>query len=272
MLRSPFFIVGNYRSGTTMLRLMITSHPRLCVPPETGFSVLLSWMMISRSIDKTYYQEFASRIQHLDNWEDFGVSSEELYMELCNLKPSTFSDCVDVMYRLYMKKHDPEASRWGDKTTWYVDWVPEIYQQFPQAKFIHLIRDERDVLCSYRGTPHLTRSAAKVALQWATNVGSIKKAARKIPSENYFEVRYEALVRQPETELKKICEFLNEEYTPRILEFWQANRERKLEPDRHIGWKKLTKQPVTTESVANCKPSTYTDNMLKICERLVKKK
>ena len=76
-------------------------------------------------------------------WPDFGMTAEDLRDELTRIRPLNVADGFRAFYRLYAERSG--KSRWGDKTPDYVLHISDIAETLPEAHFIHIIRDRRDV-------------------------------------------------------------------------------------------------------------------------------
>ena len=90
-------------------------------------------------------------------------------------------------------------------------------EQFPEARFIHLVRDGRDVMLSLRDQPFAPSSFTGVAEYWAGRVERARQAGERLGPGRYRELRYEDLVADPERELGRLCEFVELEYRPEML-------------------------------------------------------
>lgn len=242
MNSGPFFVVGNRRSGTSLLRLMLTAHPRLCVPPEGGFVVFLGWYFGDRRFDRRVLELFLDRLLEPEFNQDWGLGRRELEAELLPRLPCGFSDIVDGVYRTYLSIRFPEAVRWGDKTTWYQHHLPQLETYFPTAQYVHIVRDPRAVLASYRKVPHLSDDALEVAADWRRSVMDIRRFGARHRC-RFIEVSYEELLKHTERELRRICGFLGEEFDSSMLAYHELNRDLGLEPARHMAWKTLTQVP-----------------------------
>ena len=152
------------------------------------------------------------------NWE---LSIEEVAAEVGN-DTLTYRDAVAAPYRAYAKKHGKE--RWGDKTPRYIEHIPFLAELFPEGRFVHVIRDGRDVALSYADVPFGPKTVARAAALWAERVRSGMRAGRRLGTERYRELRYERFVEQPEAELAELCEFLDVEFDPTMLEPDRARR------------------------------------------------
>jgi hypothetical protein len=112
--------------------------------------------------------------------------------------------------------------RWGDKTPIYVEKMDKIAEIFPNAKFIHIIRDGRDVALSmrksYRGLRFFYMDEYYAAATWRDRINQAKEVGSKLGLGRYLEIRYEDLLFSLEEYIYKICEFLKERYHPAMKE------------------------------------------------------
>jgi hypothetical protein len=229
---------------------MLASHEAIGIPPEGGFIVRLGWKYDRfRLIGSDLARSFLCELIRMETFQDWRLDTRSLEERILSRVPMSYPELVTTIYQEYMDAHFPLSRRWGDKTTWYLQYLPQLLGYFPDAKFVHIIRDGRDVAASYRNVRHLEDDIRRVAMEWALSVSMICEFGETLGSEQYFEVRYEDLVRSPERMLRNICTFLAEEYSPKMLDFWKMNREREFEPERHMQWKRLTQEPVTSSRV-----------------------
>lgn len=247
----PIFIVGNRRSGTTLLRLMLACHPRIGVPPEGGFVVRLGWAYAHRMcLDQAAVCRIVNELFCEPTIQDWQLDRDQMLRRMLDEAPLTFRRLVELVYVEYLDGQFPGKERWGDKTTWYLDYLPLVHRIFPEAQFIHLIRDGRAVAASFKQVPHLTNRVAEAAMEWVWSVRTIRAFGQAVGPRQYLEVHYEQLVSEPVDELRRICEFTGEDYSDAMLGFWRDNRRRELEPNRHMAWKQLTRQPLRPARIA----------------------
>jgi hypothetical protein len=196
------FIAGAGRSGTTLLRLMLDAHPELSIPPETGFIPVVSKIRFPWSgLRKAFYQA----VTGFHTWKNFNLPKEDFYRELLQVEPFTVPEGIRSFYRAYAGRHGKK--RWGDKTPSYGSHLSAIQKILPESRFIHVIRDGRDVALSMRGlwwAP--SEEIGRLARYWSDEVR--KTSAEGRHARHYLEVRYEDLVSGTRNELKKICAFL----------------------------------------------------------------
>ena len=262
----PIFILGNRRSGTTMLRLMLTNHSSIGIPPEGGFVIRLGWkydQKIFRSED--LIDHFLDDLYQSQNIQDWEIQKPDLRKWLVKIIPSSFPRVIEEIYLAYNDyKFSGVKTRWGDKTTWYINYLDQIQRYFPQALFIHIIRDCRAVVNSYKGVTHLSDNVKESTLDWIWSIRTISTFGSKLDKGQYLEIRYEDLVEDAERELKSICDFIDEDFEAGMLDYWKANREKQLEPERHLEWKHLTLEEVTSERVSAWKSSLNSDEIFRI--------
>lgn len=252
------FIVGVPRSGTTLLRLALDAHPELAIPPETGF--LLPLFARSRwrlpRLDRSAFYDHVTRFH---TWPDLGLDAAVLGRAIAALEPFSLAAGMRCLYRLVAAQRG--KSRWGDKTPTYGKVLPRLRRLLPEARFIHLIRDGRDVALSlgrvwFSPSDELTERAA----HWAREVAAIRQCGKGDPG--YLEVHYEDLVSEPRPSLERICSFLALEYSETMARSHETAAERLgLVADLHrsngqvvtraerLGQHRLTSSPPTAERI-----------------------
>ncbi|MET3444464.1 hypothetical protein ABIC94_005275 [Variovorax paradoxus] len=208
-------IVGAPRSGTTLLRLMLDAHPDLAIPPETTFVAAVSALTESHGDLRTRFLETITAYPPgAPNWQDFGLAREALAEAVQALEPFTLADGLRAFYRLYAQRFD--KSRWGDKTPDYSLHMGAIAALLPEARFVHLVRDGRDVAASWRQQWFSPGHEPEVlARAWATRVEAARNAGAACA--HYTEVFYEDLVTRPEPMLRRLCEFLELPWSDQLL-------------------------------------------------------
>jgi hypothetical protein len=237
---SPFFITGLGRSGTTLLRLMLTSHPNIAIPYESHF------------IDD--YQKNIQKYGELNDHRNLNklvsaiLSEETLNMWDCEYSVETIISSInerslkgvlDAIYTQYAESKG--KTRWGDKSD-YLDGIPEINTVFPDSRFVHIIRDGRDVIKSVNKLNWGPNDLIAGANWWAEYVRLGRRLGALLGPDRYIEVRYEDLVTNPVEELTKICHFLEEEFSDKMLHYYQESKE--LIPQKRRGQHYNTDKPL----------------------------
>jgi hypothetical protein len=142
---------------------------------------------------------------------------------LQRVEPFTMGEGLRAFYRLYAKRQN--KPRYGDKTPTYCEHLPAIRSLLPEARFLHIIRDGRDVALSLRGRWFAPgQDIPTLAGYWSRLVGCAREAGLGSPS--YREVRYEDLVTDPRPVLESICSFLGLVFHPAMLRYWERTPSR----------------------------------------------
>ena len=232
-------VLGVRRSGTTLLRVMLDRNPELAVPDESYFVPQLA-RRHRTPVDPAAFLDDLRRLPTLVDW---GLSPASVQ---ARLRPGmTTDDAIAAVFAAYAAERG--KARWGDKTPLYMQHLDLLERLFPDARFVHLIRDGRDAALSFlsvqaglmtEGWGH-PRDAAGFACQWATEVASARELGARVGGQRYRELRYEALVADPEGELRTVCSFAGLEYDPAMLDYVgqtdsarKAHQQRLNEPPR----------------------------------------
>jgi len=209
-MNSPIFIVGCPRSGTHLLRNLLRCHPRLSFAGETHF-IPKFYRVFGDPANSKEAERLASLI----------LSLQWIRMWKLPLKPGSFSDLrsyaqvIDRLFQAWAQKEN--KPRWGDKTPQYVLNMPLLLKLFPEARFIHIIRDGRDVAMSWTRSHFGPANLFAAANKWRHFVTVGQQTGSSLPAESYLEIRYEALLGQPENTLKQVCSFIGESYCEEML-------------------------------------------------------
>lgn len=220
-------IVGAPRSGTTLLRVMLDSHPDLAIPPETGFLTLAPRLRGSGDrLRERFFHEVTTFGAPSPAWPDFEIPLDTFRDALRQISPFTASAGFRAFYRLYAARFG--KPRVGDKTPSYALHIPAIRRVLPEARFIHLIRDGRDVALSLRRMWFSPGHEIETqAAYWRRFVLAARKAGAGAP--DYLEVRYEDLILHTRPTLERICAFLDLAYHPALERYPERARDRLAE-------------------------------------------
>jgi len=214
----PFFIVGSSRSGTTLLRLMINGHSRLHIPPETWFLLpLIAKLPLTDTLDAESVADAIAIITNHFRWGDMKMDALEFRREALLLEKPRLRDIMDLIYRRHLAT--VAKPRFGDKTPLYVGIVPQLAVIYPGARFIHLIRDGRDVAISFIDAGFEGRVYDGKRFEWINAVHKGLEYRQASVAEAILEVRYEDLVASPEQTLRKICHFIGEAFEEKMLSY-----------------------------------------------------
>ncbi|MBE1565489.1 hypothetical protein H4W81_008268 [Nonomuraea africana] len=193
---------------------MLHSHSRIAVPPETRF--------VGSAYNKRRTfgdMRLASRRLALAEWmtgertkfRELGVDKDEFIRQAVD-GPGSLGSVIGTAFKMYADRFG--KARWGDKRPSYVKQVDILVRLFPDAQFVHLIRDGRDCVSSLKEMPWFTHDSFHAMSIWAEAIDAGRRLRKIMPEDSYYELRYEDLTDDPATELKKLCYFLEEDFEP----------------------------------------------------------
>jgi hypothetical protein len=226
---APFFIVGSGRSGTTLLRAILTSHSRLCIPPETWFLNRMGDLLgVDRSLAPDEVERAVTIMTTHYRWPDFQLDVAEFRRDVAGVASPHLRDIVEIVYRKHLERD--HKVRWGDKTPGYIELVPQLVTLFPDASFIYFVRDGRDVAKSFQSRRWNGRWLHNNTREWNEAMEFYDRWNASPLSNRILEIHYEDLVLDPEKTIKKICAYLGERFEPEMLS-WEKKVDQ-LVPDR----------------------------------------
>ena len=188
----PIFVVGCPRSGTTLTRLILDSHPAISAGPESRFL----WGL--RAIEENNWSTLA----------DFGLGLDEWHAHVRSLFEA---------FHLRYAEHQGKR-RWADKSPDYALMLDYIDVLYPDAQIVHIVRDPRDVIDAWRRF-YGWKSVGRAARAWVRYVRSAHEFAVRYGEDKVMELRYEDLVREPEPSLRALFTWLGESWDSGVLDF-----------------------------------------------------
>jgi hypothetical protein len=207
---------------------MLDAHPDLAIPGETHF--LANLFPHDGGVDTA--DQFIRVLTDAPTWPNLATNEQTLRRAVGAIKPFQVSEAIRQFYRVYAEMFG--KTRWGDKTPPYRSCMIPVEQLVPEAHFIHVIRDGRDVALSYRGLWFGPGDAVDAQARfWVEQIGSARTQANKL--RHYLEVRYERLVTDPVTTLREICAFIELPFHPAMLQYWKSASTRLGEYRRSFG-------------------------------------
>jgi hypothetical protein len=217
----PFFIVGTQRSGSTLLRLILNAHSRIAIPEEARFlQPLLKKSNVGRYITDEELKNLIKYLRVNPYYRLWNYDNNEVLTELSSFDKITLKELIQKLFESFAKFEGKEI--WGDKSLFLS--IDVLHELFPEAGFIHIIRDGRDVLDSWRRMDPRYGNAAVSALDWRLKVRIIEKAFEKLPQGQSMTLRYEDLLGGAEESIKKVCAFLKVEFELAMLGFYRTSR------------------------------------------------
>lgn len=252
----PIFVTGAPRSGTTLLRLLLTTHSDICIPPESLFFVALEPKYGNANIQ---VEDFLNDIYSKDfpKFCEWKIDRKLLLNNLKSYRKLSYALAVKTVYQTYRQQFDPTASIWGDKNPCHIHHVDKIWRLFPESKVILIVRDFRACYSSMKNIVEKEQGAKKIwtgprtlegmTRQWSQVVDLVDKNYQK--NEQFYLVYYEDLVREPVVQLTKICEWIGVDFQELMLNFYQKNTELGLVLPSQLVLNPNTFKPIDVERI-----------------------
>jgi len=211
----PIFIGGAGRSGTTLLASMLGGAAETIVTPESQFKV-----EVGRHFSATAAFEPARALAAIEAswrfriWDCALTTSERAEV----VATRSFAELLTRLVGVYAARCDrPAAGVWIDHTPENIRFVPLLSQWFPDARFVHIVRDGRALLASGKRLDWQRPGADGSARWWGFILGLGFAAETFLPPERVTRIHYETLVEAPEATLRRLCERLELEFSPAML-------------------------------------------------------
>ncbi|MBA3990668.1 MAG: sulfotransferase [Propionibacteriales bacterium] len=230
-----FFIVGVGRSGTTLARAILTGHPHLVVPSETGFVPALLraaplWWNGS-GVRSGLFVRLAFANGRLAR---AGVDPAQLRRRLARRPPASTAEAIGRIYELFSKGDG--SVRVGDKTPSYGLHVERLARAFPHAQFIHMVRHPLDVVASLRRQPWGPNDPMAAAGMWLRGMRAVSDSTLR--ADRLLTVRLEDLIAEPDAIVDRLARHLRVDSHADMLRFSERAHEishQNVHPESHLG-------------------------------------
>ena len=191
------FALGCVRSGTTMLRAMLDSHPQLAVPPESYFVTPALHRAARYGAGAAFdLDALTADIAADPSFGDWHLDPAALAGLGADPRPGSVPEALDRLYRAYAHAHG--KPRAADRTPSHVLEIDLLARAFPRSPFVHIVRDGRDVATSVLEMDFGPDRFPNAVLFWEDRVRRARAAGRRLGPDRFLEIRYEDLVADPE--------------------------------------------------------------------------
>jgi hypothetical protein len=217
------FIVGCARSGTTLVHRIVDAHPEIAITPE------MHWITRHfKSRNGLVASALVSELVGHKRFAQFEIPREQFEGLLGSGEAIPYPTFLRRVFGLYGKINNKPLV--GNKTPAYIRRMLDLHALWPEAKFVHIIRDGRDVCLSVLNWKKAERTAGRyasweedpvstTALWWERKVRKAREDGATLGPGLYHEMHYEDLVEDPERECKRLCEFLGVPYDDAMIRF-----------------------------------------------------
>lgn len=245
----PFFIIGSGRSGNTLLRRVLQAHSQLHIPPENhALGTAITVYRRNRGLAWPHLVDLVlGTFQFSHGFDVFDVDLRPLAEELraAPKENRSLAHVLDAFYRFHARAHGQPCVYWGDKTPLNTFNAFKIGSVFPDVRFIHIVRDGVDVAESYVRAG-LIADHDEAARQWSSSIDAARRAQQRYP-EQFLEIRYEALVHEPEQVIRSVCEFLEISFESSMLS--RTDHARDMGDVGHYAHHAQALEPISVDSV-----------------------
>jgi hypothetical protein len=243
------FFVGCPRSGTTLLRRIGDSHQELAIIGELRWLPRYWERRVGITPEGIVTSDLLDALLADRRFPMLALAPERVAELITDGRPKHFAQFVRELFDLHGQVKGKRLV--GEKTPGYVRSLPTIHTLWPHAKIVHLIRDGRDVALSVLEWSRARRIVGRfptwaedpvvtTALWWELAVRLGREAGAHLGSRRYYELRYEALVADPEGECRKLCDFLALAYDPAMLRFHEGRTRAKSGLSAKKAWQPIT--------------------------------
>ncbi|MFD0691416.1 sulfotransferase family protein [Actinomadura fibrosa] len=227
----PIFLFGCTGSGTALLRSMLHAHPRIAIPTETRF-VLPAYTArceFGDLNDRENRRALATWLTERPEtrFSELGLDAAEVAAEIA-AGPPTLGSALGIVFRAYARRFG--KPRWGDRRPAYAQHVGTLLRMFPDAQFVHLVRDGRDCVATLQEMPWFEHDVHHAISVWRETIDTGRRLATRLGPDAYYELQYERLIADPADELIRLCGFLGEDYDPAMT--WTGNTAPPVPPQR----------------------------------------
>lgn len=212
---TPVFVGGSSRSGTTLLGAMLGAHSECLTVPESQFIIELldgsDW-----DKDRINVTQVLNAIKNHWRFKLWDLNIE-IPLDFEERVGTSYSQLIEWIVRTYGEKLGKAAPRiWVDHTPWNLKYACRLFELFPEARMIHILRDGRAVASSIMKLDWGPNEIYGAAHKWVEEVAYGLAAEAFWGGKRVTQVRYEDLVQEPEVILKRLCAFLTIDYQPQM--------------------------------------------------------
>ncbi|OYP33013.1 sulfotransferase family protein [Rhodopirellula sp. MGV] len=253
---APVMMIGHGSSGTSILGEILRDDFKIAFGTESQFFVYY-YRRLDRYGDLKQPENLRQLAEHVlaERWFekakrkwDFSLSLEDLLDRTCS---PTFRGLLDAIFVSF--QHHLGMERYGDKSPEYTLDLAVLGELYPDAKYIHMVRDGRDVAVSLFKRYWGGKNIYTVSRRWKKEVDLVDQFVATLPADRVLEVTYEGLLGSPEEQMDRLVDFLAiEDPDGSVREALRTQIPLKLNRGNFDKWRKQLsqKQRVAFETVA----------------------
>lgn len=235
------FLLASERSGSNLITRMWANHPRVAGPPPTHL-IRTFTNNLFRYGDLSLSKNWRALCQDVSMFleSQLGIWQTSITLdELLAVEPRNLANIVALIYGKEANHHGKNSVLIKENQAY--KFLPFYQEWFPEAKYLVLVRDPRDMALSWKLSANHPGGVMNAAENWRQDQEEAIKIYGYLGGRDKITlVRYEDLLQEPEAELKRLCAFFKIEFSPSMLDFHQ-NRETILNAGRLENWANLKK-------------------------------
>lgn len=263
----PIFILANPRSGSSAFRLILNSTSKSVFPPECGFIQWLYPKYKDWNSDKIF--DFVKDVVNSKKFEGWNVSYENFSTYVHISKPKSYAEACYLVYEFYGIQHNKKVKIWGDKNNYYIHHLDTISEIYPNAKYIWLKRNPKDVCASYlkvnelpntiQYKPNVSNDVEEIFTEIKQNDTKISDFLTNIKDSNKILVNFEDILTKNQSVLNSLGSFVGMDMNQAMDNF-----DKKIyfdEPEITMAWKGKTKEKLDNSYVNTYKTHPKADEI-----------
>ncbi len=259
--KTPIFIVGSPRSGTTLMRLILNSHPQIAIPDETDILSLL--------FNKPFYKRIKPfRVRENSALRNaIGNDIADKFNRLPFYKRIRARDILDFLFDSYAESFGKKY--WGEKTPIHYKYIKQTKRVYPNSTVIFMVRDPRAVAASskrYAGNKTGDNAGFWASEKISTATKLWEEAAMQAIRNKaaIVVVKYEDLVTAPMDTVKGVCEKIAIDFSPQMLDYYKSSPNNVATAK----WHKETTKPINLNNLEKWKKELSAKEIMEIENKL----
>lgn len=244
--QNPYvFLVGSPRSGTTLLRRMVDAHPEIAITRETHWIVRYYRKRRGLTPDGFVTPELVPALFEYHRFPQMKAKRHHLEKLIRSDRPPSYACFVSAIFDHYGERKRKRLV--GDKTPEYIRHLPILHALWPSARFVHIVRDGRDVCLSMLKWRMADRAAGSfssweedpvvtTAFWWRCLVQRGREDGSPLGAELYHELSYASLVASPEEQCRGVCAFLGLVYNDAMLRYHEGREVERSGLSTNASW------------------------------------
>ncbi|HJV66870.1 MAG TPA: sulfotransferase [Geomonas sp.] len=222
----PVFVIGSYRSGTSVLTWCLGQNPNILALEETNWIAYLSvymdnlYRLGSVNKDRSNLSSIGTTVQEFNSYfgrciNNFVQENLKKYLDASKKRALERPELISDHYHLARSQNDPKE-RWVDGTPENSHFVYGLNKLFPGAKFIHLLRHPDDVAVSLQNFASIggkNYSEEDAYRTWLRLVRASLEAESALGSDKVLRIHYADLVEKPEEVIRECLQFIGENFS-----------------------------------------------------------